>query len=397
MVDMRVRGHDVLGPQLVLGQHFLHAFNLVSWVNHDGLAGLLITHDGTVTGQHSHGKNLVNHLQLSFLSPSTIVLELLRQRRLVFPWLLTPALCSPLIAAFASLTGPRHSSILVSNSEQGARQQMKLVVVGGQARKVGKTSVIAGLIQGLNTLAWTAMKISHHAGAADSQDTPSRDDPPGSAQVRDVGPGLPSTLLTLRLRSASLSNAEGRDGERSRTVAPAQAASRGGPTIDLGHDHLPAHLDFLLTEETDPKGHGDTSLYLAAGARRALWLRARGGRLAPALPGLLEALEGDEHAIIESNSILGFLQPAVFLMVIDESGRDLKASAQQFLERADAFVTVRPDLKPGAWPGTPPEMLEGKPVFPVSPGDWRNPALCRFVGERLASAGEQEETQAHHT
>jgi carboxyl-terminal processing protease len=41
-----------------------------------------------------------------------------------------------------------------------------------------------------------------------------------------IAPGLPSTLLTLRLRSASLSNAEGRDGERSRTVVPA-------PSFDL--------------------------------------------------------------------------------------------------------------------------------------------------------------------
>jgi hypothetical protein len=209
--------------------------------------------------------------------------------------------------------------------EQGARQQMKLVVVGGQGRKVGKTSVIAGLIRGLNTLAWTAVKISHHGGDAHSQDAPTADD-------------------------------------------------------------LPAHLDFLLSEERDPQGHGDTSLYLAAGARRALWLRAREGRLAEALPGLLEALEGDEHVIIESNSILRFLQPTVFLLVIGESGRELKASARQFLERADAFVAVGPDLEPRAWHGTSPQMLEGKPVFPVSVGEWSNPALCRFVGEGLASA-----------
>jgi hypothetical protein len=202
---------------------------------------------------------------------------------------------------------------------------MNLVVVGGQGRKVGKTSVIAGLIRGLSTLAWTAVKISHHSGDAELQDAPSADD-------------------------------------------------------------LSTQLDFLLSEERDSKGHGDTSLYLAAGARRSLWLRARGGRLAQALPGLLEALEGDEHVIIESNSILAFLQPTVFLVVIGESGRELKASARQFFGRADALVTVRHDLKPCAWPGTPPQMLEGKPVFPVSPGEWSNPALCRFVGERLASA-----------
>jgi len=147
---------------------------------------------------------------------------------------------------------------------------MKLVVVGGQVRKVGKTSVIAELVRGLNSLAWTAVKISHHGGDADSQDSPSADD-------------------------------------------------------------LPAHLDFLWSEEKDPNGHDDTSRYLAAGARRALWMRARGGTLAQALPGLLKALEGDEHVIVESNSILAFLKPTVFLFVIDESRRELKASARQFL------------------------------------------------------------------
>ena len=136
---------------------------------------------------------------------------------------------------------------------------MKLLVVGGQARRVGKTSVVAGLLRGLNSLAWTGVKISHHGGDADSQNTPSADD-------------------------------------------------------------LPAHLDFLWSEEKDPNGHRDTSRYLAAGARRALWVRVRGGTLPQALPGLLKALEGDEHVIIESNSILAFLKPAVFLLVIDESG-----------------------------------------------------------------------------
>jgi hypothetical protein len=75
-------------------------------------------------------------------------------------------------------------------------------------------------------------------------------------------------------------------------------------------------------------------------------------------------------------------------LVIGESGRELKASARQFLGRADAFVTVRPDLKPRAWPAISLQVLENKPVFPVMPGEWSNPALCRFVRERLAPAGE---------
>jgi len=204
---------------------------------------------------------------------------------------------------------------------------MKLVVVGGQARKVGKTSVISGLIQGLNRFAWTAVKISHHDDDVGWQDTPLADD-------------------------------------------------------------LPAQHDFLLSEERDAKGHGDTSVYLAAGARRALWLRARGGSLVRALPGLLETLEGDEHVIMESNSIMAFLKPALYLLVLDESRDEFKASARQFLERADAFVTLKPDFRTRAWPGTSPQVFEGKPIFPVSAGERSNSALCRFVCERLASVRE---------
>ncbi len=200
---------------------------------------------------------------------------------------------------------------------------MKLVIVGGQARKVGKTSVIAGLIQGLKMLAWTAVKVSSHTGEADAHGA-------------------------------------------------------------LSAQELPAHLDFLLSEERDAQGHSDTSLYLAAGAVRALWLRARGDSLSQALHSLLDALKDDGHVIVESNSLLGFLKPAVFLMVIDESCPDVKASARQFLARADAVVSVRPRLEPSARPAPYLHIPEDKPVFPVSVGEWSNPELYRFVSERLS-------------
>ena len=201
---------------------------------------------------------------------------------------------------------------------------MKLVVVGGQARKVGKTSVICGLIRGLKMLGWTAVKISYHGGEADAHDAP-----------------LP--------------------------------------------EELPPHLDFLLSEERDREGRGDTSLYLAAGARRALWLRARGDGLARGLPALLHAVEGDEHVVVESNSLLGYIKPGVFLMVMDESGGDVKGSARQFLACADAFVAVKSG--PAPWPAASLRLPEGKPVYPVSAGEWLNRDLCQFVRERLGPPG----------
>ena len=199
---------------------------------------------------------------------------------------------------------------------------MKFVVVGGQARKVGKTSVIEGLIRGLSTLGWTAVKITPHEAGDEPQQAP-----------------------------------EG--------------------------DEFPGDLDFLLREEGDPGGHGDTCRYLAAGARRSLWLRVRGDGLGRAVSALLKALEGDEHVIVESNRLLRFLDPSVFVMVTDESSQAMKASAREFLGRVDAFVTVEREPGQGERAATSWQGLEGRPVFPVPEGTWSNPALCRFVAARL--------------
>jgi len=110
--------------------------------------------------------------------------------------------------------------------------------------------------------------------------------------------------------------------------------------------------------------------------------------------------------IIESNSILGFLQPAVYIVVLSRGRRDFKASARQFLERADALVPVGPRRDPwvagaseraaaggsgwrgvagraGAWPGILTRALERRPVFPVAAPDYQNPDLSRFVRQKL--------------
>jgi hypothetical protein len=199
---------------------------------------------------------------------------------------------------------------------------MKLVVVGGERRKVGKTAVIAGVIQGLKALRWTAVKISRHSST----------DP------------------------------------------------EGAPT-----NELPAHQNYALSEESAPGAPRDTSRFLAAGARRALWLRAGEGGLAQAVPELLETLAGDEHVIIESNSIMEFVQPALYLLVVGEGEQELKATARRFLGRVDAWVRVMSPGAPDAGPpseGPPPEFA-AQPVFTVSAGEWWNAALGRFIAERV--------------
>ena len=204
----------------------------------------------------------------------------------------------------------------------GRSQDMKTVVVGGHTRNIGKTSVMAGLIGGLRWLDWTAVKITQY------------------------GHGVCS-----------------RDGE------PCSCA--------------PSQHPFVLSEEQDACGRGDTCRYLAAGARRALWLRVRQGQLAEAFPALCQALGTDPYVMMESNSILGLLRPAVYVAVLDSSAHDFKASALRYLALADALVPIESRCDSAAWPGLDPRLFNDRPLFPGAPGKYASPALCQFVCNKL--------------
>jgi len=145
----------------------------------------------------------------------------------------------------------------------------------------------------------------------------------------------------------------------------------------------PSAHPFALSEEQDACGRGDTCRYLAAGARRALWLRVRQGQLGEAFPALCEAVGEDHYVIMESNSILGLLRPAVYLAVLDSSACDFKASALRYLARADALVPVEWRCDPAAWPDLDRRLFNEKPLFPVAPRAYTSPELCRFVCNKL--------------
>lgn len=221
---------------------------------------------------------------------------------------------------------------------------MNAVVIGGHTRNIGKTSLMTGLIRHFASLDWTAVKITQY------------------------GHGICSI-----------------DGK------------------PCGCD--PGEHGFALTEERNPGGRSDTSRFLAAGARRSLWLRARQGQLGTAVPALREALAATGWVMIESNSILEFLNPALYLQVVDTAVSDFKASARRYLDRADAIALVGPRLKPTfgrssepgfepgaenlagqAWGGLCRRSLEEKPVFAVCAPDYLRAELTDFVDERLRAA-----------
>jgi hypothetical protein len=140
---------------------------------------------------------------------------------------------------------------------------------------------------------------------------------------------------------------------------------------------------FILTEETKASPTTDTGRFLAAGAKRAFWLRARAGSLNKAVPVLLQALKGERNVIIESTSVMEYLAPNVCLIVFGSSRRGFKANTRRALARADAIVQVEANT---VHPTTSPLVPRGVPVFPVPRGSYFCADLCRFVRRELESS-----------
>lgn len=199
---------------------------------------------------------------------------------------------------------------------------MALVVVGGHSRSVGKTSVVAGLIAALPEFHWTALKITQFGHGICSAD------------------GKPCDC-------------------------------------DTGDDHFRA-----ISEERDRSGETDSSRFLVAGAARSLWVRTRQGRLGEAMPDLERKIAEAENVIMESNSILRFKRPDIYLTVLDAANQDFKVSAREFLEKADAVILHKNDAVPN-WEFVRMDRVEGKPTFLIQPPPYVTPEIVEFVRERL--------------
>ena len=87
--------------------------------------------------------------------------------------------------------------------------------------------------------------------------------------------------------------------------------------------------------------------------------------------------------MIESNSILGHINPALYLFVLDPSQNDFKASALKYLERADAFIHIGPATCNYAWRGVNADLLSSKPAFHLARPDELSDDLVHFVRQRL--------------
>ena len=199
---------------------------------------------------------------------------------------------------------------------------MAIVVIGGHSRSVGKTSVVAGLIAALPEFRWTAAKITQY------------------------GHGI--------------------------------CSAKGEPCDCASSDH-----SWAITEEKNRNGDSDTSRFLAAGAERVYWVRTEQGRLAEAMPTLRERIKGAENVILESNSVLKFLRPDLYLTVLDPSTEDFKNSAREFLDRASAVILHEERNGGVAWNDVSLKPVANKPVFRITPPPYVTPEIVEFVRERL--------------
>jgi hypothetical protein len=192
-----------------------------------------------------------------------------------------------------------------------------VVVIGGHSRSVGKTSVVAGLIAALRDFEWTAVKITQY------------------------GHGI---------------------------------CSANGEACDCATgDH-----SWTISEERDRSGESDTSRFLVAGAVRALWVRTEQGRLAEAMPELRSKIANAPNVIIESNSVLKFLHPDLYLTVLDPATADFKNSAREFLDRADAVI-LHDGADAPAWHAVSLKPVAGRPAFRVTAPRYVTPEIVEFV------------------
>lgn len=198
---------------------------------------------------------------------------------------------------------------------------MAIIVIGGHSRSIGKTSVVAGLISALREFDWTAVKITQY------------------------GHGV---------------------------------CSANGEACDCATaDH-----SWAISEERDRTGDSDTSRFLVAGAKRALWVRTEQGRLAEAMPALRQRLEGADNVIIESNSVLKFLHPDLYLTVLDPATADFKNSAREFLDRADAVILHQAPAGP-AWQAVSLKPVADRTIFRITPPPYVTEEIVNFVRSSL--------------
>jgi hypothetical protein len=200
---------------------------------------------------------------------------------------------------------------LAASSKNGS-PPWRVIVIGGHTRSIGKTQLVCDVIAAFPQTHWIAGKITQY------------------------GHGV---------------------------------CAQNGENCDCA----PTEHVCAINWETQSDSGTDSARFLAAGARRSFWLRTKQGFLAEGLPLLRTALQktlrdsgtDSPPLIVESNSLLQFLRPSLYLVVLDPAKEDFKDSARAALDRADALVfrssSEAFSAATPAWTRLPGRLLKEKP------------------------------------
>jgi len=226
---------------------------------------------------------------------------------------------------------------MVARSEKKAGTlPCRLVVIGGHTRSIGKTQLVCDVILALSSANWIAGKITQY------------------------GHGVCATN---------------------------------------GHDCDCAPTEHIVALDWEPAaGSTDSGRFLQAGAAKSFWLRTKQGHLAEGMPVLREALINVEkltsvsglNLIVESNSLLQFVKPSLYVSVVDPQREDFKDSAQRMLDRADVLVFRRgledQSIRRPSWLSLPTQLLRHKPSLLQREGEPLPEPLIQLVKRILESA-----------
>jgi hypothetical protein len=173
---------------------------------------------------------------------------------------------------------------------------MAMILVGGQAKNIGKTTLVCNIVAALSQLRWNAVKITTHRHEA-------------------VG-------CELRIEGTS----------------------------------------WLLWEQISLTAQSDTTRFLRAGAEKAFLIQAEDAALEEAYSALRSLLRSDSHVIVESTRAATVLHSDLVMLVVNGAQTDFKSSAEQQFGEVDVVVWSG-EQKPT--PDFLPQMLQGKPIFPL--------------------------------
>ena len=89
--------------------------------------------------------------------------------------------------------------------------------------------------------------------------------------------------------------------------------------------------------------------------------------------------------IVESNSVVELVPPDVFLMLLDFSCEDFKASSLRLMDRADAFVVIDRGINAPLWEDVARGMWDRKPQFLVKPPRYVTAEVVDFVRAKISA------------